>query len=177
MTLASPRSGWEWAQGLTLIEASTPGEGEPGDTHPCRGSEGRSWQVVLQSPSQRADYGTQASLSLIHSHAHTQRRLEREEGSGCFFQNEIANCQSSLNKELTQATGKGEARKPWRLKQRPGALLPLHCPASWPGNWPGSGMVGTTEKGRAEEGLKQNSGLPVHSRADEQPSQPGMEWG
>ena len=59
----------------------------------------------------------------------------------------------------------------------PDALLPLHCPASWPGSWLGSGTVGATKKGQAEEGRKQNSGLRVHSRADEQPSQPGMEQG
>ena len=52
-------------------------------------------------------------------------------------------------------------------------LCPLHCPAGWPG----SGTVGATKKVWAEEGLDQNSGLCVHSRAEGQPSQPGMEWG
>ena len=33
------------------------------------------------------------------------------------FQNEIANCQSSLKKELTQAIEKGEGRKPWWLNE------------------------------------------------------------
>ena len=111
------------------------------------------------------------SLSYTHTHAHTHTEAGGRGRIWLLFQNEIANCQSSLKKELTQAIVKGEIRKPWQLTERPGALLPLQCPASWPG----SGTVGATEKGRAEEGLKQNSGLPVHSQADKQPSQPGME--
>ena len=177
LTLASARSRWEWAQGLTLTEASTPGEGDPGDTHPCRGSEGRGWQDVLQCPSQRADHGAQASLSYTHTDTHTCTHTHTEAGGRgriwLLFQNEIANCQSSLKKELTHAIEKGEIRKRWQLTERPGALLPLQCPASWPG----SGTVRAIGKGWAEEGLKQNSGLLVHSRADEQPSQPGMEQG
>lgn len=130
----------------------TPGKGEPGDPPNCRAGRGGR-QDELQRPNQEV---LQSSLSLPPARARVCARA----------------CRSSLKKEPTQATAQGWEESPWLNQNARHSSAPCTAPQLARVRHRGS-----YKKVWAEEGLGQSSGLCVHSRAEGQPSQPGMEWG
>ena len=183
---ASARRNGSGLKAWSSERSEAPSEGEPEGLPPCRaGAEGRQPEGAGQTTSanqkllrsipraQQADHGTQFTRVCMHTHTHTLTDTQRlEERIWLLFQNGIANCQSSLKKELTQANRKRVGGSPAGQVRELGALLtPALC--RWLARVRHREGEGRRLVGRGRAGAGRHPLCPIPRAEGHPPSQEG----